>query len=58
MTTPIRWQPDAELRIKQVPFFIRPLARRRAEAVARERGLSEVTSLLLDELKSKEHKKG
>jgi uncharacterized membrane protein len=37
-----------------VPFFVRPLARRKAEAAAHERGMTEVTSALLDELKAKE----
>jgi light-independent protochlorophyllide reductase subunit B len=55
MGTSIRWQADAEQRLKKVPFFIRPLVRRRAESVARERGLAEVTSQLLDEIKSREH---
>jgi hypothetical protein len=57
MTRPIRWQPDAEQRLKKVPFFIRPFVRRRAESVARERGLEEVTSQLLDEIKNREHQK-
>lgn len=56
MTKPIRWHSDAEQRVKKVPFFIRPLVRRRAESAARERGLEEVTSLLLDEIKNREHK--
>jgi Proto-chlorophyllide reductase 57 kD subunit len=51
----IRWHPDAEARVRKVPFFIRPLVRRRAEAAARERGLAEITSQLLDELKGREH---
>jgi hypothetical protein len=56
MTTSVRWHPDAEKRLAKVPFFIRPFVRRRAEAVARERGLPEVTSQLLDDIKSSEHK--
>ncbi len=52
----VTWQPDAEQRLKKVPFFIRPWVKRRAEAVARERGVREVTSRLLDEIKGREHK--
>jgi hypothetical protein len=52
----VRWHPDAEQRLSKVPFFIRPWVRRRAEIVARDRGLSEVTSPLLDEIKGREHK--
>ncbi len=54
----LRWNPEAEKRLKKVPFFIRPFVKRRAEAVARERGLAEVTSTLLDEIKDREHKGG
>jgi hypothetical protein len=52
----LKWQPDAERRLAKVPFFVRPWVKRRAEAVAAERGLHEVTTHLLDELKSREHK--
>lgn len=51
-----RWSTEAERRLKKVPFFIRPFVKRRAEAVARERGIAEVTSELLDEIKQREHR--
>jgi len=50
------WTPEAAQRLKKVPFFIRPLVKRRAEKVARERGLSEVSSELLDAIKDSEHR--
>jgi uncharacterized membrane protein len=52
----IHWTGEAKARLSRVPFFIRPFVKRRAEAAARERGLPEVTSQLLDEIKSKEHR--
>ncbi len=52
------WHPDAEKRLRKVPFFIRPFVRKRAEGVAAERGLPQVTSQLLDEIKEREHKAG
>ncbi len=55
VSSDVRWHPDAEQRLRKVPFFIRPWVRRRAEAVARERNLTEVTSQLLDEIKGREH---
>lgn len=58
MATTVRWAPDAEQRLSKVPFFIRPFVRRRAEAEARDRGLAEVTSRLLDEIKGREHNPG
>ena len=51
----VRWNDDAKRRLKQVPFFIRPFVRKRAETVAKQRGIDEVTSALLDDIKSKEH---
>jgi hypothetical protein len=50
----VTWTPEAEKRLARVPVFVRPFVRRRAEAVARERGLSEITPELLAELKEKE----
>ncbi len=51
----MRWNDEAKRRLKKVPFFVRPFVRKRAETVARKRGIDEVTSELLDEIKSKEH---
>lgn len=58
MASEIRWHPGAQERLRNVPFFIRPWVKRRAESVARERGISEVTPELLDEIKQREHKPG
>lgn len=52
----MEWDYEAETRVKKAPFFIRPFIRMRAENAAKERGLAKVTTALLDELKSKEHK--
>jgi hypothetical protein len=52
----MKWEPEAEVRIKKAPFFIRPFIKARAEKVARARGLAQVTCALLDELKASEHK--
>jgi len=55
MAGKISWHPEAETRIKRVPFFVRPLARRKAEREARKRGLSQVTPALLEELRKAQH---
>lgn len=52
----MRWQPEAEARLKKAPFFIRPFIKLRAEQEARSRGLAEISVALLDELKSNEHR--
>ena len=56
MASKVEWEPEAKKRLEKVPFFIRPLVRRRAEKAADERGLSRVTTALLDELKASEHR--
>jgi Proto-chlorophyllide reductase 57 kD subunit len=50
------WDPEATARLKRAPFFVRFFIKQRAESEAQRRGLSRVTTALLDELKSKEHK--
>ncbi len=51
----IRFTPDALEKLAKVPFFVRPFAKKKAEAEARARGLTEVTAALLDELKRSQH---
>ncbi|HVZ36350.1 MAG TPA: PCP reductase family protein [Polyangiaceae bacterium] len=52
----MEWEPEAAARIERAPFFVRPFIRGRAEKEAKARGLSKVTTALLDELKAREHK--
>lgn len=50
------WDPDAKARLQKAPFFIRFFIKQRAESEAQKRGAKSVTTALLDELKSKEHR--
>lgn len=52
----MKWHPEALARLKRAPFFVRPFIKKRAEAEAAKRGLPEVTTALLDELKASEHR--
>ncbi len=45
---PIRWTPDAEARLANIPEFVRPMARTGIERFARERGSLEVDEKILD----------
>lgn len=54
----MEWQPEAEARLKKAPFFVRPFIKARAEKEAKARGMSQVTTALLDELKAREHRPG
>jgi Proto-chlorophyllide reductase 57 kD subunit len=49
----IAWAPDAEQRLENIPDFIRPMARREVERIAKERGLATVTAQVMDEAKDK-----
>ena len=47
------WSPEAEKRLENIPDFIRPMARREIERLARERGATTVTGQVMDEAKEK-----
>jgi len=39
---PMNWSPEADEVLKEVPFFVRPIVRRRIESMAAEAGLAKV----------------
>ncbi len=47
------WSREAEQRLENIPDFIRPMARKEIERVAKERGLATITSQVMDETKEK-----
>jgi DNA-directed RNA polymerase subunit RPC12/RpoP len=49
----ILWTDDAESRLKNVPFFIRPMVRREIERMVREMGSDRVTAGMMDEARKK-----
>lgn len=49
----IAWSPEAERRLDNIPDFIRPMARREIERLAREQGATSVTAEVMDEAKDK-----
>ena len=49
----IPWSPEAERRLDNIPDFIRPMARREVERMAKERGATTVTVQVMDEAKEK-----
>jgi len=48
----MNWSAQAESRLKEVPFFVRPVVRRRIEALAGEAGLSEVSESFYEQAKA------
>jgi hypothetical protein len=49
----ITWTSDAEKRLENIPDFIRPMARKEVERVAKERGLAAITAQVMDDVKEK-----
>ncbi len=52
-TEGIRWTPEAQQRLDNIPDFIRPMARREIERLVKERGASEITAQVMEEAKEK-----
>ena len=49
----MQWSSDAEQRLKEVPFFVRPIVRKRIEKLAEEAGLSSVDTAFYQQSKAK-----
>ena len=49
----IAWSAEAEKRLENIPDFIRPMARREIERLAKERGAMTITAQVMDEAKEK-----
>jgi hypothetical protein len=43
------WTPDAKLKFKNIPYFVRTQARQRIEQLAREANLDEVTVEIVEQ---------
>ena len=49
----MNWTPDAEEKLKQVPFLVRPVVRRKIEGLAKEAGLDAVDAAFFDDARAK-----
>jgi len=49
LTDVLKWTPEAEIKLKNVPFFARTQARKRVEQLARKAALDVVTAELLEQ---------
>jgi Proto-chlorophyllide reductase 57 kD subunit len=43
MSDRISWTDEAEAKLKEIPFFVRPMARKKIESFAQELGANAVT---------------
>jgi hypothetical protein len=51
LTDELRWTPEAEAKLKNVPFFARSQARQRVESIARESEITVVTAELVEQVR-------
>ncbi|WP_017325195.1 PCP reductase family protein [Synechococcus sp. PCC 7336] len=49
----LEWTPDAEARMKEVPFFVRRAARKKIEKFAVEEGVSTIDGEFCDRARAK-----
>ncbi len=49
----LSWTPEAEASLKEIPFFVRPAARKKIEKYAQEAGQEIITLEIYEELKQK-----
>ena len=48
----MNWTPEAEARLKEIPFFVRPAVRRRIESMAKEAGREQIDESFYESAKS------
>ena len=53
LTDDLAWTPEAQAKLKMIPFFARPQARLRIEQIARAAGLEEVTAEIVEQARAK-----
>lgn len=47
------WTPDAEARLKEIPFFVRPAARKKIEKFAQDLQVTTITVEIYEQAKQK-----
>ncbi len=52
MADSVQWTAAAEARLKEIPFFVRPSARKKIEKYARENGHTEISETVYQQAKS------
>lgn len=46
---PLPWTPEAQEKLKNIPYFVRPQARQRIEQLAREADLETITADIVEQ---------
>ncbi|CBN53804.1 MULTISPECIES: PCP reductase family protein [Kamptonema] len=53
MSIPLEWTAEAEARLKEIPFFVRPAARKKIEKFAQELGITQINVEVYEQAKQK-----
>ncbi|MBT9311940.1 PCP reductase family protein [Leptothoe kymatousa] len=53
MSNAVEWTTEAKARLKEIPFFVRPAARKKIEKFAQEAGATEITIEVYEQAKKK-----
>ncbi|NEQ55124.1 MAG: protochlorophyllide oxidoreductase [Leptolyngbya sp. SIO3F4] len=53
MSNSIEWTAEAKARLKEIPFFVRPAARKKIEKFAQEANITEITAEVYEQAKQK-----
>jgi hypothetical protein len=57
MSDKITWTAEAEAKLKEIPFFVRPFARKKIEAYAQENDFTQITIEIYNKSKQMFNKK-
>ncbi|MEA5549783.1 PCP reductase family protein [Anabaena cylindrica UHCC 0172] len=57
MSEKIAWTAEAEAKLKDIPFFVRPFARKKIETYAQEHSISTITLEIYEQVKKQFNKK-
>jgi len=57
MSEPTKWTAEAEAKLKDIPFFVRPFARKKIEKYAQDNNFSPITIDVYDQAKKMFNKK-
>ncbi|MBD2329808.1 MAG: protochlorophyllide oxidoreductase [Alkalinema sp. CACIAM 70d] len=49
----MEWTAEAEAKLKEIPFFVRPAARKKIEKLAEEMGATQITAEIYAQAKAK-----
>ncbi|KZL49555.1 PCP reductase family protein [Nodularia spumigena CS-591/12] len=57
MSESIKWTPEAEAKLKEIPFFVRPFARKKIETYAEENSIFLITLEIYEDVKKQFNEK-